>query len=157
MSASPALQTAEGRLHNLLLEHRGTPIFERVKLYVAKFAGGRKLSEYLADAAEKEEDKLRVVSTLVAILSAQDFSRLPELPVMENGNAPLTAREAPVDRLIAERQAMIDANEARISEPPEDDTTPLTADEIRAIARKEARAELADVLERVAKVLRETS
>lgn len=133
------LDVAQNKLHTLLLEHRDTVTMERVKLYVAKFSGGRKLSDYLADASVPDADKLKVVGALTAIVTQRDWSRLPEIPAMvevkpTNG----TAHEA-------------------VTDDEEGDDAPLTAEQVKEIARREARAELADVLERVAKVLRETA
>lgn len=143
MTPATPIQRVEGRVQLLLLEHRNTPTFERVRLYVAKFSGGRKLSEWLADADVPENEKMRVMSSLEAILSAKDFGRLPELPI--GGTEPVLAviDELPATKLNGDDH--------------EDEFTALSPNQIRAIARREARAELADVLEKVARVLRETS
>lgn len=141
MSAA-AIAHAEGKLHTLLLEHRGAAVFERVKLYVAKFSNGKKLSEYVADPQTKDEDKLRVLNALVGILEMREFDRLPTVPAMNDGLKPTVDV---VDEIPAPRNG-----------EEHEHVEPDPVEQMRAIARKEARAELADVLEKVAKVLRET-
>lgn len=138
MTLSSPVETAYRNLRTQMLEYLRTPIEERVNLYVAKFSGGKPLSEYVANAEVKDEDKLRVMGALSAIISSGDWSRLPEIDPIRGG--PNVAAEE--DRL-----ANGEAHE-HVDEDP--------MAQMKAIARKEARAELADVLEKVAKVLRET-
>jgi len=144
-TATP-LQRAEARLQTLLLEYRDTAILERVKLYVAKFSGGKKLSEYLSDPEILEADKLRILGSLTSIISSGDFSRLPELPGVDGLKPHVVIIDEPPAPTNGVHQEAVEEDE------PEE---PLTMAQIRAIARREARAELADVLEKVAKVLRE--
>lgn len=129
---------SEARLTELLLPLKGTPVFERVQLYVARFAGGRKLSEYLADKSVSRDAKDNLLDTLVAILDGNDLSRLPEIVAPA-----VVAKSATVEPPSALSSAM--AGDAPAFS--------LTAAEVRAIAREEARAELADVLGKIGRVL----
>lgn len=134
MIAVSPIETAHRNLQSLLREYRGDAIHTRIDLYVAKFSGGKTLTDYLADTEVKDDQKIRLLQTLSAIITQCDWSRLPEIEKMAT------------DRANGGSHPDIE---------PEDDTR-FSAAQIKAIARLEARAELADVLERVAKVLRET-
>lgn len=154
MTAIPnkSLAESEKKLTMLLLEIRGTATAERVKLYVAKMAGGKLLSEYLADASVPVKERSTLAESLVEILLTKEYARLPELPVARKV-VPAPFSMAAAERMVA---ALPDP---RLPDVPEDHSPPdlPPPDELRAMIRAEARAQLASVLEMVAKALREAA
>lgn len=144
MTTPDSLESSEVWLAQLLRPLQGSPTFERVQLYTARFTGGPKLSEYLADDKILATDKATVLDSLISILEAGDFSRLPEIverapdgtgtAVISEGGpcAPLKSGAVVVDLL-----------------PP----GPLTRAEVRSIAREEAREVMADVMGKISRVL----
>lgn len=145
--ANKPLAESERKLMLLLMEIRGTATAERVRLYVAKLAGGRKLSEYIADETVPVKERAGLASALIEILLKKDYSRLPELERMENGNSPApTASLVPIEAL---------RPIAPIETPEPDDEFP-TREDIRELIRAEVRRELANIFDIAARVLRET-
>ncbi len=117
---------AEGKLTMLLGEIRGTPLADRVKLYVAKFTAGRALAEYLHDYTVPLKERVSLAKALVEILLKQDYTRLPDVPV-----APVVATPE--------------------IEPESNDDTPIfTRADVDRICRKQ----LAEVFETIARVLK---
>lgn len=117
---------AEGKLTMLLGEIRGTPLADRVKLYVAKFTAGRPLAEYLHDYTVPLKERVSLAKALVEILLKQDYTRLPDVPV-----APVVATPE--------------------IEPESNDDTPIfTRADVDRICRKQ----LAEVFETIARVLK---
>lgn len=145
MNAS--LTELEGKLTMLMLELRGTPTFERVKLYVLKMTGAKLLSEYLHDGAVLVKERAMLATTLIDILLTRDYSRLPELP------APSPVIAVKEVETLGGRGAESPAEEA-----DEDDETEITMPraEIERMIRAEVRRELGNVMELIAKVLKET-
>lgn len=123
---------AEAKLTLLLIEVRETPVAARVQAWTARMCGGKKISEYLHDEAIAVKDRVMVAKALVDILIQKEFSRLPVV-------------EAPTPAPVA------------VAETPDimDDISPAQLEVFRQIARSEARRALADVLESIARVLRE--
>lgn len=128
---------AEAKLCTLLHEVHNTDIFERARLYVAKFSNGRPLSEWIHDEKVPAKDRATVSRTLVEILLTKQYDRLP-----------LPAQETPVE-------SKATARPAPAVTPSEEPPAVLTADEIRALVHKEVQFQLAKVFETVARVLRE--
>lgn len=160
-----ALVAAEGKLTMLLLELRGTATLDRAKLYVAKMTGGRTLSEYLHADAVPIKERAALATTLIEILLTRAYDRLPELPPMENGNrvsrTPFGSdrvQPSPASVRGVEPTAEISDDDSDDEEDDDDeaDELPLSRAEIERMVRAQVRAELAGVLELVAKVLKET-
>lgn len=127
-STDKPLIEAEGKLTVLLGEIRGTPLADRVKLYVAKFTAGRALADYLHDYAVPLKERVSLAKALVEILLKQDYTRLPDAPVVA---APAVVSPPAV-------------------EVESDDDQPIfTRAEVERICRKQ----LAEVLKTVARVL----
>lgn len=149
---------AEGKLIALLGEAKDTPgLFPRVEAWIAKMTGGRKLSAYLHDAAVPPKDRITVGKTLVDILLAKDYGRLPEVGADAKVEADFAAMQVARDNEAAEgrRVAQVEAEEKRRVAAEEADALPPAPDELRAQIRAEVRKELAAVLQTIAKVLRE--
>ena len=141
------LQEAEGKLTMLLLELRCTPEFERVKLYVEKFANGKKLSEYLRDESVPVKERAMLAESLTEILLKREYDRLPELPAASNGNGGGNGNGAH-KRTVAAPKVDVSANESEAPESP-------ALDELRQMIREEVRREMAGMFEMIAKALRE--
>lgn len=137
--AHKQIAEAQGKLVALLGEIRGTPEAERVTLWVAKMAAGKKLSEFIADASVDVKDKVTVLRSLVDILLAKAYERLPELPGAEIAPATVVTTARPQ------------------AEAPGDDEAPgdssaFTPAQLAAI-RREVRRQLAAVFGTMARVL----
>lgn len=142
--SNKSLAEAERKLTMLLLEVRGTEVAERVRLYVEKFASGRKLSEYLRDETAPVKERAALATTLVEILLSKDYSRLPEVPGgwKPTGNGSGNGHAA--------------VRQPRAVAPMVDEPDEMPArDELREMIREEVRKELAGILETIAKALRE--
>lgn len=151
-----ALAEAEAKVTMLLLEVRGTATHERAKLYVAKMTNGRTIAEYLHDEAIPIKERGALAQTLIEILLTRDYSRLPELPPMQNGNGHAVSPIVSVrTEPSAARGSRVESAEDLADDEDENDA-PMTHDEIAQLVRAEVRRELAGVLELVAKVLKET-
>ena len=139
------LAEAERKLTMLLLEVRGSEIAERVRLYVAKFANGRNLSEHLRDESIPAKERAVLAERLIEILLTKDYGRLPEIPAapaVKKGNAG------------GDSEARAVAPTASDSAVSDDAPAP---DELREMIREEVRREMAGMLEMIARALREKS
>lgn len=117
------LAAAEGKLLLLMAEVRqDATLYARVQLWVGKFTGGRPLSDWLHDETVPLKERVMIARSLVDLLLAKHFDRLPSLPAgQERAGAKCRSPELPAD--------------------------------MRAFVRAEVRKELADVFNRIAKVL----
>jgi hypothetical protein len=151
---SPAVEKqitdAEQKLVVLIREIHNTPTMERVNLWIARMTKDRKLSEFIHDANVPPKDRVAVARSLVDILLTKQYERLPELKPMENANHP-PASKTPTPAPASSPSIASVPSQERTAEPP-DMPAP---DELRAEIRRQVRAEFADLLERIAKVLRE--
>lgn len=128
---------AEKALSKLLRDV--TPeVFARVQAWTTKMTAGAKLSEFLYDDKLPVADRVMVARSLIDILEAKDYERLPvaEKPAK---------RKAEPDEVSAESGKNGDEPE---SLPP--------SEEQRSIVRQEVRLQLAIVMERIAKALRDS-
>lgn len=132
-----ALSDTEAKLTTLLLEIRGTPTAERVKLYVSRMTGGKLLSEYLHDETIPVRERGMIATTLVDILLGKDYSRLPDLP---GAPAAPAAKSEPVA--------------VEPVSPSVDTFTPEQREAIRATVRAEVRRELGEVMLMIGKILK---
>lgn len=149
---------AESKLVLLLREVKDTPVFDRAKLYVAKFSGGRALSDWIHDDSVPLKERATLAKALVEILLTKDYSRLPEVA------EPAQQIPAAVP-VVTPSQSQTPGQTAAPASPPPTPTPPASAepergempapDELRAEIRRQVRHEFADLLERIAKVLRE--
>lgn len=131
--ADKQLAEAAGKLTVLLGEVRGdAAIYPRVLQWIAKFTGGRPISEWLADGKVDAKDRVMVARNLVDLLLAKDYSRLPLVPALE---------------AIADAEAVKEFKSLNRFE----NDTPASRENIRKIVREE----LAALLTTIAKVLRE--
>jgi hypothetical protein len=143
---------SESKLALLLREVKGTPVFERAKLYISKFSNGRPLSEWIHDDKVPVKERATVARTLVEILLTSQHDRLPTLADVEPG-----AVEAPKEQAAPAAPTPV-ATPAPAPDQTEDelaDLSPAQQELVRRIARSEARKELATLFDRIAKVLRE--
>lgn len=113
MTPTPkALNDTLAKLHTLLLEVRGTPTSARVDLYAGRFCGGLTLMTYLQGSAPLRE-RMTLATALVEILLSRDYSRLPELPAIENvkvlsdGRSPGDDEDEPETELSAEVRELV--------------------------------------------------
>lgn len=154
---------AESKLVLLLREVRNDKpaVFERVQLWIARMCSGKKLSDFLHEEKIQARDRLTVARSLVDILLTHQFDRLPELTPMENGNAPAPqASDIPPSALKPQPpQVPAPASPPQITADPaasSDGEREMPApDELRAMIRREVRYQIADLFERMAKVLKE--
>lgn len=141
---------SESKLVLLLREVKGTPFFDRARLYIAKFSGGRPLSEWIHDDKVPARDRATVARTLVEILLTKQFERLPEV----EGETP--APPAPAEIPAARPPAPAATSAPESDEDEVSDLSPAHQELVRKLARSEARKELANILETVVRVLRDT-
>lgn len=141
---------AEQKLVVLIREIHNTPTMERVNLWIARMTKDRKLSEFIHDANVPAKDRVAVARSLVDILLTKQYDRLPELKPAETVTTPPTLK-TPSPAPASSTPLASTPTAERPAEPPE---VPAP-DELRAEIRRQVRHEFADLLERIAKVLRE--
>ena len=132
-----ALCEAEKKLTMLLMEIKGTPTSERVKLYVAKMTGGKLLSAYLHDDGIPPKERAMLAETLTDILLKREYDRLPVMEIKGEAATVVEIDETP----LADKAEALGMN-VRLEDPD-------------AKMRAAIRRELAGIFETLARVLRE--
>ena len=122
------IAACESKLLLLWDEVKDTPVGPRVQMWVERMCAGRKLSEFLRDTTLPVRERLTVAQRLTDILSGKNYDSLPRITIV---SSPPKSPEMP---------------------PP-----PAPApDHLRAIIRQEVHQEMATLLEKIAKSLRES-
>jgi hypothetical protein len=144
--AEKQVAEAEAKLVVLLseIQQGNADVFARVQLWVARMCQGRKLADYIHDAAVPVNDRATVAQLLVHILLTKAYDRLPEQST--NPADRETPPKNPAEPCRSAPQASEDARQ-------EDVSAPFTEAQREAI-RTEVQRELATVLETIAKALR---